>query len=108
MNLNLKELFQCRELVQHDPRVTFKAAMPIIGLLCFVSAANAQVFHFSNNDLIVRFRKVAPFTENYEVVVNIGGASNYFNLAIGTTIPVPGFSASQLSPGSFTSVNDLS
>ena len=41
------------------------------------------------------------------MVVDIGQASNYVNLAVGTTISVPGVSASQLT-GSFSSLNNLS
>ena len=39
------------------------------------------------------------FAENNEAVVDIGSASNYLNMAAGATITVPGYSASQLSPG---------
>jgi hypothetical protein len=70
--------------------------------------AQAQIFTPANNDLILGFRKNAPYTENNEVVVDIGQASTYFNLGVGTTITVPGFSASQLSPGSFSTLNNLS
>lgn len=79
-------------------------------LLCaaFSSLAPAQVFTFKNNDLILGFRKNAPYTENYEVVVNIGQASNYFSKALGTTTTVAGFSPAQLTPGSFTTLNNLS
>jgi hypothetical protein len=70
--------------------------------------AQAQIFTPAINDLILGFRKNAPYTENNEVVVDIGQASTYFNLGVGTTITVPGFSASQLSPGSFSTLNNLS
>lgn len=71
-------------------------------------AAQAQTFVSSNNDLMLGFRKNAPYTENNEVVVNIGQASAYFNLAVGSTVPARGFTASQVTPGSFASLNNLS
>ena len=77
-------------------------------LLAAGTMAPAQTFTYANNDLILGLRKNSPYTENYEVVVDIGQASNYFNLTVGTEIPVLGFSASQLSPGSFASLNNLS
>lgn len=77
-------------------------------LLAGGTMAQAQTFTSKNDDLILGFRKNTPYTENYEVVVDIGQASNYFNLVVGTSVPVPGFSASQLSPGSFASLNNLS
>jgi hypothetical protein len=77
-------------------------------LLAVGTMVQAQTFTYKNDDLILGFRKNTPYTENYEAVVDIGQASNYFNLAVGTSVPVPGFSASQLSPGSFASLNNLS
>ena len=78
-----------------------------LALLAFGTMAQAQTFTSTNNDLTLGFRKNNPYTENYEVVVDIGQASSYINLAVGATISVPGFSASQLT-GSFTSLNNLS
>jgi hypothetical protein len=71
--------------------------------------SQAQVFTSANNDLTLGFRKNNPYTETpaYEVVVDIGQASNYTTLTVGTTIPVPGYSAAQLA-GSYASLNDLS
>ena len=77
-------------------------------LLVFLSAAPAQVFTYKDSDLCLGFRKVTPYTENNEVVINIGQASNYVNAAIGTTLPVTAYTASQLVPGSFTTANNLS
>jgi len=78
-----------------------------LALLALGTMAQAQTFTSANNDLILGFRKNNPYTENYEVVVDIGQASSYINLTVGTTISVPGFSASQLT-ASFTSLNNLS
>jgi hypothetical protein len=68
----------------------------------------AQTFSYIESDLCLGFRKVSPYTENNEVVVNIGQAKNFVDLAIGNTVTVGGFSAAQLSPGSFASLNNLS
>lgn len=84
--------------------------MAVLGLLTVASAAMAQQqpFLYTNNDLCLTFRKVTPYTENNEVVVDIGQASNYVNLAMGTTVPVPGASPAQLVTGSFSSLDNLS
>src|SRR5271169_2285876 len=79
-----------------------------VALLAAGTMAQAQYFVSANNDLTLGFRKYTPYTENYEVVVDIGQASNYFSLPVGTTITVPGFSTSQLSPGSFSTFSHLS
>jgi hypothetical protein len=68
---------------------------------------SAQPFVYQNNDLALGFRKTGVNQENYEVVVNIGQASNYVSAAIGTTFGVTNFSATQLTPGSFTTLNNL-
>jgi hypothetical protein len=79
-----------------------------VALLAFSTMAEAQTFVYSNNDLTLGFRKNTPYTKNYEVVIDIGQASSYFNLSVGTTIPVRGFSSAQLTAGSFASLNNLS
>ena len=83
--------------------------LPLIAfsLMALTTLAPAQVFTYANNDLILGFRKNNPYSDNNEVVVDIGRANSYFNLAIGSTIPVAGFSASQLT-GSFTGLSNLS
>jgi hypothetical protein len=69
--------------------------------------AQAQTFTYAYNDLILGFRQTSPAGNN-EVVVDIGQASGYTSLTVGTKITVPGFTPSQVSPGSFTSFNRLS
>jgi len=88
--------------------VVTKLILSALGLLVFASIGSAQVWTYRNNDLILGLRKNTPYTENYEVVVDIGQASNYLGLAIGTKVAVSGFTATQLTPGSFTSLNNLS
>jgi hypothetical protein len=80
----------------------------LVGLLTLVGSAEAQPFVYQNNDLCLGFRKNAPYTENYELVVDIGQASNYVGAGIGTTMPVQGYAASQMVPGSFLTLDDLS
>ncbi len=82
--------------------------LTLLALLAFGKLAEAQTFTYSSCDLCLGYRKVAPYTENNEVVVDLGQASDYVNAAIGTTWPVTGFSASQLVPGSFLTADDLS
>jgi hypothetical protein len=73
-----------------------------------VFAAEAQPFTYTNNDLLLGFRKTGSFQETYEAVVNIGKVTNYTGLPAGSSISVPNFSLSQLTPDSFSSLNDLS
>ena len=87
---------------------TFKIAMAAAGGFLLLQTASAQTFTYTNNDLALGFRKTGSFQGSYEVVVDIGQASNYFNLSVGTTIPVPGFTASQLTPGTFNNLSNLS
>jgi hypothetical protein len=78
-----------------------------LSLLTLSPLAQAQTFTSAVNDLFLGFRKDSPYTENYEVVVDVGQASNYCSLAVGTTIPVPGYTTTQLG-GSFVNFNNLS
>src|SRR5258706_8258470 len=78
-----------------------------IGLLSY-QEAHAVPFVFNPEaDLFLGFRKVGVFAENNEVVVNLGSVTNYLNVAAGNTITVSGYSPSQLTPDSFTSLNSL-
>ncbi len=81
--------------------------LAVFSLLALSTLAQAQTFTNAVNDLFLGFRKASPYTETYEVVVDIGQASNYCSLAVGTTIPVPGYTTTQLG-GSFVSFNNLS
>ncbi|HVV72143.1 MAG TPA: hypothetical protein VHI52_11705, partial [Verrucomicrobiae bacterium] len=73
----------------------------------YANLATALPFTYTNNDLLLGFRKTGVNQENYEVVVNIGPAVNYLNAAVNSTVSVPNFSLSQLVPDSFTSLNNL-
>jgi hypothetical protein len=97
-----------RHLTTRRIELPGSAALALAGLLALAGAAQAQPFIYQNNDLCLGFRKNAPYTENNELVVDIGQASNYLNAAVGTTIPVQGYSAVQMVPGSFLSLDNLS
>lgn len=73
----------------------------------FLQTVQAQVFTWKNNELLLGFRKTGNYQENYEVVVNIGAATNYVDAPAGTTLTVPNFSLSQLVPGCFSSLSNL-
>ncbi len=77
-------------------------------LFTLAEMAGAQPFTYKDSDLCLGFRKVTPYSDNNQVVVNIGQASTYVNAAIGTTLPVSAFSASQLASPTFASLNNLS
>ena len=87
---------------------TFQIALAGASAFLLLQAASAQTFTYNNNDLGLGFRKTGAFQENYEVVVDIGQASNYFGAALGTTLTVTNFSASQLTPSTFANLNNLS
>ena len=97
-----------RHLTTRRIELPGSAALALAGMLALVGAAQAQPFISQNNDLCLGFRKNAPYTENNELVVDIGQASNYLNAAVGTTNPVQGYSAVQMVPGSFLSLDNLS
>jgi hypothetical protein len=88
-------------------KAVLAAGLAVFGAMTLVSTARADIFAYRESDLFLTFRKVAPFTENYEAVVNIGQATNYVNAAIGTTNAVAGFSTAQIT-GSFSSLDYLS
>src|SRR5208282_3159484 len=90
-----------------DKTMIGRIILVALGLTGLVQVSQAQVFTYRTADLCLGFRKTGSYQEANEVVVDIGQASNYVDIAIGTTIPVPNFTASQLSPGSFTSFDNL-
>lgn len=83
-------------------------ALTALGMMTFIQAAEALPFVLHQADLCLGFRKVGAFKENNEAVVNIGQATNYVNLSPGSVVTVTNLSASQLSPDTFFSLNDLS
>lgn len=89
-------------------KLLWQAALMAAGVLAFNQTAEALPFVLHQADLGLGFRKVGAAQEPNEVVVNIGQATNYVNLTAGTVITVTNLTAAQLSPDSFTSLNDLS
>jgi hypothetical protein len=76
-------------------------------LFALIQGAQAQPFKYSGRDLLVGFRKLSPFSTPYELVVNIGQATNYNNLPPGTRITITQFTFNQLT-NAFGDLNDLS
>jgi hypothetical protein len=67
--------------------------------------AHAQYFQYtSHGDLLAGFRK--PAAGNYELVVNVGNATNFLALPPGSTLPITAYSPAQLSD-SFNSLSGL-
>jgi hypothetical protein len=89
--------------------LVYKIALSAGLLLGLAEGARAVPFVYNDQaDLFIGFRKVNPFTEANEAVVNIGSVSNYLNMAPGTTITnITQFTSSQLSPDTFSSLNHL-
>jgi len=92
-----------------ETKTGFRTARIISGVsavLAFISGAQAQPFTYTNNDLLLGFRKTGG-SQAYEVVVNIGQATTYTGLAAGSSLSVPNFTLSQLTPDSFSDLNNL-
>jgi hypothetical protein len=94
--------------MKQNGKLLCQLALLAAGALTFNQTAEALPFILHQADLGLGFRKVGTFKENNEVVVNIGQATNYVNLTAGTVITVTNVTAAQLSPDSFTSLNNLS
>lgn len=77
------------------------------GFLCALAvadAARAQAFTANKGDLLLGFRKSTG--ASYELVVNIGNATNFLAITPGTTVNVSNFSPTQLS-AAFSTYNNL-
>src|SRR6266568_507471 len=85
----------------------FNSIVAFVGVLTLLDSAQAQSFTYTNNDLLLGLRKTGLFQENYEVVVNIGKATNYVQAAMGATFNVPNFTPTQLVPDSFSGFSHL-
>jgi hypothetical protein len=88
-------------------RVLCKALITSASLLMLSQEAGAQPFNVNLGDLCLGFRKVSPFTENNEAVVNIGSVLTLVNMSAGASNNVTGYSPSQLTPDTFTSLSNL-
>lgn len=85
----------------------YQFGLAVLGILAMAETGSAQPFTYTNNDLVLGFRKTGGFAGTFEVVVNIGKATNYAKAQPGASFAVPNFSLSQLTPGSFGDINHL-
>src|SRR5262249_14613325 len=88
-------------------KLMYRFGLAIVGMVAMVETASAQPFTYTNNDLVLGFRKTGAFAGSFEAVVNIGKATNYAQAQPGASFTVPNFSLSQLTPGSFGDINHL-
>ena len=105
--LETKDNLMNIHLISQQDRGFQSLCVAAFACLAFTEITGAQPFLYKDSDLCLGFRKVTPYTENYEVVVNIGQASIYVNAAVGTTLPITAFSASQLASPTFSTLNNL-
>jgi hypothetical protein len=85
---------------------TCRLSLAISGFLALVQASQAQPFTWQDGDVALGFRKSSP-QGNHELVVNIGAATNYARLTIGTSVTISNFTPAQLRE-SFPTFNSLS
>lgn len=90
-----------------NTKLALRFGLAMMGLIAMAEVGRAQPFTYTNNDLLLGFRKTGSFQESYEVVVNIGKAINYVQAAPGANVSVPNFNLAQLTPGSFANLNHL-
>ncbi len=79
----------------------------LLGCLTMVTSANALPFVYQDGDLCLGFRKTVPYVAPYEIVVDLGPATNYENLAAGVTTNINQYSASQIDPDSYANWTNL-
>lgn len=75
-------------------------------IFALIQGVQAQPFVYTGRDLLAGFRKLSPFSTPYELVVNIGQATNYNNLPPGTRITITQFTFNQLT-NAFGDLNNL-
>lgn len=88
-------------------KILSQTCVVAVGLLTLIQTSEALPFVAKQADLFLGFRKTGADQEANEVVVNLGQATNFVNLTIGTVTNLTGLVASQLSPDSFTSLDNL-
>jgi hypothetical protein len=84
-----------------------RVMLAAVGWALLAPAAQALPFIYKETDLCLGFRKTGNFAGNNEVIVDLGSVTNYVNYAAGSTTTITNYAASQLSPDSFTSLNNL-
>src|SRR6266568_8168664 len=73
-------------------------------MLALCAQAGFQYASSNGRDLLLGFRKTGG---SFELVINAGSVSNFYNLPIGTTITVTYVTAAQLG-AAFSDLNDVS
>ena len=80
----------------------------ILALLSSSQFVSAQYFTVTGyGDMLAGFRKTGSNKGTYELVVNIGNVTNFLSVSPGSTIPVTGFSPSQLTDAFSTGYGNL-
>jgi len=85
----------------------WKAFLVVFGLLTVVTSVDAQPFSYQYGDLCLGFRKTGNYQGLYEIVVDLGAATNYTKLTAGTTINITQYSASQIDPDTYNNLTNL-
>jgi len=80
-----------------------RIVLSLIGISSIFQAADAAPFIYQPRDLILGFRKSGG---SFELEVNVGQASRYYNATAGSTFPISEFTVAQLTD-SFSDFNTL-
>lgn len=86
----------------------WRICLLLLSLLTWATSADALPFSNRDGDLCLGFRKTGTYQGLYEIVVDIGPATNYLKVAAGSTINVTQYSASQINPDSYANFTNLS
>lgn len=94
--LNYSALFMALKNKLPSRQFTWKVVAA--GSLLIAEIAGAQTYFTADGfgDLVAGFRKTGAFTENSELVVNMGNITNFLALSAGTTINISNYSTTQI------------
>jgi hypothetical protein len=84
-----------------------KPLLVALSLLTLITSTDAQPFAFQYGDLALGFRNIPGYVGLYECVADVGPATNFENQALGTTINITSYNASQLDPDTYSSLTNL-
>jgi len=88
------------------PSVLLKFAGLTVCALSLLQDVKAQPFAYNPNDVFIGFRKTGANQGSFELVVNIGQATNYIAMTPGSVSNIANFSPAQLSDA-FSNYNNL-
>jgi hypothetical protein len=88
------------------PSFLLKLAGLTLCSLSLIQDVKAQPFAYNPNDVFIGFRKTGANQGSYELVVNIGQATNYIAMTLGSVSNIANFSPAQLSDA-FSNYNNL-